>query len=281
MTDQTPVTDDDRKAHEWCAQEVDGTPEGVLPHLHAVARAIRAHVPAPPATLADEIRDRFLPTDDSPDNEERATVLALADCVEAVEHALDYHKKWSEVNGKAIAEVTKIVSEAHVGRPGQLTTDCVKQLLQERDEARAEVERLTRDRTSKESLPVALPDPADVPEGEAWLVKDSERNAVGVRVGAFPTPPWSVVDLDSGGVSRLSDSSVTLVSRLVPDTRRVIDRAEDLDKLPVGSIVLDNDGDPCKKISEGNFECGSAIFSAEGLLRLSAEVTVIHEGVTA
>lgn len=54
MTDQsTPVTDDDRKAHEWAsspARQSNGL-------LAPVARAILAHVPAPPAALADELRE--------------------------------------------------------------------------------------------------------------------------------------------------------------------------------------------------------------------------------
>lgn len=62
-----------------------------------------------------------------------------------------------------------------------------------------------------------LPAPADVPVGEPWMVKVDGRNAVGVRDGVFPTPPWSVIDTDFGGGSRLSDSYVTLVSRLVPE----------------------------------------------------------------
>lgn len=52
MPDQTPVTDDDRKAHEWAsspARQSNGL-------LAPVTRAILAHVPAPPATLADELR---------------------------------------------------------------------------------------------------------------------------------------------------------------------------------------------------------------------------------
>ena len=47
------VTDDDRKAREWAsspARQSNGL-------LAPVARAILAHVPAPPATLADELRD--------------------------------------------------------------------------------------------------------------------------------------------------------------------------------------------------------------------------------
>lgn len=77
MTDNA-VTDDDRKAHEWADCHA-GTNA-------AVVRAIRAHVPAPPATLADELRkwsDNY--DHDSQSNRPWNDLDNLIDRVEAVE----------------------------------------------------------------------------------------------------------------------------------------------------------------------------------------------------
>lgn len=87
MTDQsTPVTDDDRKAHEWAsspARQSNGL-------LAPVARAILAHVPAPPAALADELREWGARPFDGLN---WTGFHDLADRVEAVEKELAGHKR--------------------------------------------------------------------------------------------------------------------------------------------------------------------------------------------
>lgn len=101
-----------------------------------------------------------------------------------------------------------------------------------------------------------LPDPADVPDGEAWAVNVNGQRRVGVRchrAGKVDDRPWATSP-SPDHEWWVTDPEVTLVSRLVPDVRRVIDRSEDLDKLPVGSIVIDEDGAPWKMI--GRFETG-------------------------
>lgn len=88
MTDQTPVTDDDRAAHEWCDSPARQSTEALAP----IIRAIRAHVPAPPKSLADELRASVqdlhqvveLGTFDGLEE----TVMDIADRVEAVEKEL-------------------------------------------------------------------------------------------------------------------------------------------------------------------------------------------------
>ncbi|MGO1991992.1 MAG: hypothetical protein ACTH2Y_09215 [Corynebacterium sp.] len=214
MSDQAPVTDDDRKAHEWAHANKGRAND-------SVARAIFRHVPAPPATLADELRTASW-----------GDIPALADRVEAV--------------------------------------------VQERDEARAEVERLTSGRTVRESRTVALPDPADVPSEEMWLIRTKKDQLMaGVR---NPNGDWSV--LAHNGFAReceLDDEDVTLVSRLVPDVRRVIDRPEDLDALPAQSIVLDVGGDAWQKDFEGDFQTVGSWRSSDVLIDTYGPVTVIHE----
>ncbi|MDN6706912.1 hypothetical protein, partial [Corynebacterium glyciniphilum] len=150
MTDQTPVTDDDRRtAYEWCDSPARQATEALAP----IIRAIRAHVPAPPATLADELRA----LDGAPWEMDFSD---LADRVEAVE--------------KHNEEVVGIVDD----------------LTEQRDEARAEVERLTAEREvlntindhydryavqeraeSNAEISAETPNPADVKPGEAWLVE--------------------------------------------------------------------------------------------------------------
>ncbi|MGP9720128.1 hypothetical protein [Corynebacterium sp. AOP40-4SA-5] len=130
MPDQTPVTIDDRNAHAWADRILDPSTVTTPDELPA-ARAIRAHVPAPPATLADELRYRAtLLYNGDPDGDSAAVISALADRVEAVEKERDEH-----------------VRDYRVVR-------------NQRDEARAEVERLTSGRTVRESRTVDLPDPA-------------------------------------------------------------------------------------------------------------------------
>ncbi|MDN5684843.1 hypothetical protein, partial [Corynebacterium glyciniphilum] len=90
MTDQTPVTDDDRRtAYEWCDSPARQATEALAP----IIRAIRAHVPAPPATLADELRA----LDGAPWEMDFSD---LADRVEAVEKERDEARtKVEEVEG--------------------------------------------------------------------------------------------------------------------------------------------------------------------------------------
>ena len=245
MTDQTaPITDDDRQAHEWADHQLslDVNDEVIV----TAARAIKAHVPAPPKSLADEIRGA-----DWNGLGDKIMAERFADRVAAVERELAGHKRdYAECQQELIASKRKCFS------------------------ARAEVERLTSERTSKESLPVAtLPDPADVPEGEAWAVVGPHGPAIGYRVSYECPQPWSIVTPFETG-DDVSDTDITLVARLVPDTRRVIGTVEGLDALPAGSVVLDKDGDAWQRWDDGMWS------GAVGISR-STEMLIGHYGPVA
>lgn len=330
MPDQTPVTDDDRRtAYEWAAS-LDPDMRCWTDRERAAARVILATVPAPPATLADEIREEGAGR--PPGAVKR--VNALADRVEAVEkenraalkHAYDERDealverdeartKVEEVEGhlskswrqrdakdvelerlsrereqqeKALVEHGRLLAEARAAFDEVENRNL--NLEADLRESHAEVERLTASLNRQcttvtpsvhntDVLTVssdALPDPADVPSEEMWLIRTKKNQLMaGVR---NPNGDWSV--LAHNGFSReceLDDEDVTLVARLVPDVRRVIDRPEDLDKLPVGSIVIDEDGDPWKKLYNEKWWGGGDTFTAEALARSRGPVTVIRE----
>lgn len=333
MTDRTPVTDDDRKAHEW-ADEVEDDQDWA--RAQAVVRAIRAHVPAPPATLADELRGVDLQMEN---NDLRRKLNSLADRAEAIEKENRdtdrvLNEAWAE-RDEARAEVEraknvagreslnlvnaqrdhraeverltaqhtwpKTTSDGHTYEAPttyselvRLVNDATKGVVEGWDAgelppeptwtmvgiALREVQRLTRDRTVKDSRTVALPDPADVPKGEVWIVRLDGKEGVGVRSDPGSTlSQWKIESFDIHGDIRgwYHDNRVTLISRLVPDVRRVIDRPEDLDALPGGSIVRTESGNTWSKGAFDDWHDGRASSSSGHLLRKYGPVTVIHE----
>lgn len=194
MPDQTPATDDDRKAHEWAHANKGRAHD-------SVARAIFRHVPAPPATLADELRawgDKFGFC--TATNKNSKAFRALADRVEAVEKHND--------------EIVGIVDD----------------ITEQRDEARAEVERLTAQVARQQQLlelngvprdtvvlpdagsTPALPDPADVPAGEPWLVRDDQGLCLGLRCDPDDRKqPWCLLRVHNGTMRWRTDADVTLI----------------------------------------------------------------------
>lgn len=310
-----PVTDDDRKAREWA----DGHSLEVHGPWAPIARAIRAHVPAPPATLADELRTASW-----------GDIPALADRVEAVEkenraalnHAYDERDealverdeartKVEEVEGhlskswrqrdakdvelerlsrereqqeKALVEHGRLLAEARAAfdevenRNLNLEADLreshaeVERLTAERDGAREEIAWL-RNGPGHTEVATDLPDPADVKPGEAWLVEcfGEKRNAV---KGKGASAPWN--NVSAGGLlSCAINADVILVARLVPDTRRVIDRPEDLDKFPEGSIAIDKHGEPWRH-RQMDWVGENYRRDDENLLEVEGPVTVIY-----
>lgn len=355
MPDQTPVTDDDREAHDWA--DTVGNQKGWSDRIHAVVRAIRAHVPAPPATLADELRTRAhacIGPDGNPIFGGDETLLVLADRVEAVEKELNEARallatrvdasrldearaeveQWQSNTGqanldlakaqrerddarekladkldevaqlhaeverlsrdredqeKALTEHGRLLSEARAneasdsmqqqakawsyiiehpvfdGALGQGPGNGLENALHRLDSVRAEVERLTAVEAEYDRLygvcdedhyPVtftpdpptpstsrALPDTADVPESEPYLVTFEGGQWIGLRNDpADEDEPWHLTHLTRTFDEWVSDKEVELVARLVRETRRVIDRPEALDALPVGSVVADGIG---------------------------------------
>lgn len=234
----TDITDKDKRlALRWCDMLGDSTH-----HKEAAAarRVILAIVEPPASTLAEELRHIAEHWEEWATDTITSAIRAAADSAEQIEQERDEARakeKWLEL----------LRSE----------------LREERDEARAEVERLTAEvesmKTQKEAAdaaseenvvdddgqaPATLPDHADVKPGEPWLIRVGKREAVGFRDG-HSVWPWCVY-FSNGEYADLSDSVVTLVSRLVP-APRVITDPDELDKLPEWSIVktdeLDKLGD--------------------------------------
>lgn len=334
QTDQTPVTDDDlRKAHEWARMAADNNHDPHNAPWRVAARLFLDHVPAPPKTLAGELRE--LNKGDIP----LGALLELADRVEAVEkenraalnHAYDERDealverdeartKVEEVEGhlskswrqrdakdvelerlsrereqqeKALVEHGRLLAEARAAFDEVENRNL--NLEADLRESHAEVERLTASLNRQcttvtpsvhntDVLTVSsdtLPDPADVKPGEPWLIRVGEREAVANRDGTSDWWTWSVSFFE-GAPCSAKDAEVTLVSRLVPDVRRVIDRPEDLDKLPVGSIVIDMQGDAWQ-VNEGA-QWNPAMYSqqtdkenSQSMVAGHLTVTVIHE----
>lgn len=217
MPDQTPVTDDDRMAHEWAA---DSSPSWG-PLARAAARSIKAHVPAPPAALADELRSAAgevaglaIGVQFFTQNKDKAyrRLNALADRAEAV--VADRDDAVSD-RDEALAWVATLTRERDEAR------EKLADKLDEVAQLNTEVERLTA--TFKEPLkePGHLPDPADVPQGDPYLLTWEGNQWFGLRNDPVDVDePWQVVALNSGVTEWVGDKSVTLVSRLVPEEEK-------------------------------------------------------------
>lgn len=142
-----------------------------------------------------------------------------------------------------------------------------KQAEHDRDEARAEVERLTavnenlrrtdNYREFKELLGVQKGaesnaesnaesiDPDDVKPGEAWIVECRGERCTAVK-DRDDTVPWCTINADGWYLSE-DNENVTLVTRLVP-APRVITSHDELDALPDDTIVrIDEGGDAMRK----------------------------------
>ncbi|MGP9720944.1 hypothetical protein [Corynebacterium sp. AOP40-4SA-5] len=135
MPDQTTTVTDDaiRRAHEWCDLHWP-TDENRTP-MADVIRHYRATVPAPPATLADELREWAGSTPEEGAHwDEWDDFNALADRVETVE----------EENERLITEAG-YAREAYAGQG-----EALKLSHQEHVEALREVARLSKEREGQE-----------------------------------------------------------------------------------------------------------------------------------
>lgn len=229
---------------------------------------------------------------------EHGRLLSEARANEASDSMQQQAKAWSYIIEHPVFD----------GALGQGPGNGLENALHRLDSVRAEVERLTAVEAEYDRLygvcdedhyPVtftpdpptpstsrALPDTADVPESEPYLVTFEGGQWIGLRNDpADEDEPWHLTHLTRTFDEWVSDKEVELVARLVPDTRRVIDKAEDLDKLPVGSVVLDEDDEvikPWTKNARGAWGSWPESFGIGPVSLLSeGPVTVIHEGVTA
>ena len=63
-----------------------------------------------------------------------------------------------------------------------------------------------------------LPAPEDVPAGEPWIVRHEAWEWIGLR-SRSQSCPWSITRVDGLGYRDVSDSDITLISRLVPEVK--------------------------------------------------------------
>lgn len=368
MPDHNPtVTDDDRTldddtpraVHEWAKGRRKKIREGcAMPRqiLHLLD-AIETYVPhpAPPATLAEELREwgarplgglnwtRFHDLADRveaeakrkdlhADNQRKelarlnTRVKSLADLYSQAETSLgDVASERDEARAEVellAAQIDRLIAEAGNAREAytgqgealkrahkehasslreirkleqaladsRAECEAVGDLMREKDtrisnqrqelaRLNTEVERLTA--TFKEPLkePGHLPDLADVPDGEAWAVNVNGQRRIGIRSDGAGIGYGTAWATSPAPMNRwwVSDEEVTLVSCLVPDTRRVIDRPEDLDKLPVRSVVLVKNYSAWQKELNGRWSYCLLNRQADNLIMLYGPVTVIYE----
>ena len=278
MTDN--ITAQDRRlALRWCGMLGDSTH-----HEEAAAtrRIILATVEAPAPSLAEELRSW---AEDASYDEDRDNLLHAAARAEQMEHGI----------AEARAEVERLkrdLAEAYKTRDAR---------DDEVDSLRAEVERLTAERDRLEAAqylsdgsawggPVReptvqkgaesnaeTPDPADVKPGEAWVVEANGKRGVGARCDPEDNFSWIVADLTTRPEdSWFRDMDITLMSRLVPATR-AITNPDELDALPVGTILRDEDGAAWHRITDQwTSTVESITFTSRAVLR-RGPVTVLWE----
>ena len=235
----TDITEQDlRDAREWAERIMEHNTPGSA--IGKAAHVILATVDAPAPTLAEELRE----FGETPATErDMGTFGDIADRVEQVEQERDQAKKIAELNLNTAAEM-KI----------------------QRDNLRAEVERLTAERgaatvarkenvaadqqaNTQGTLSGALPNPADVPDGQAWIVEYHGDDLPALRRLDHPGDWYLVRKNGTGGHVRSQD--ITLVSRLVPAPRQITTR-EILDEAPRRTVIRDKDGVVCERASIGD-----------------------------
>lgn len=228
-----------RRLHEWLNA---GNPADAATRAErAVADVIHAFWHEP--TLAEELRSW---AEDASYDEDRDNLLHAASRAEQIEQERD-----------------------HFFREVENVRNWKEGLLNERDEARAEVERLTAERldrnpetkarvadalnnldqaetvaverTSKESLPVDQPDPADVKPVEAWIVECRGEKRAAVKDRADNANGWPLTE---------ENEDVTLITRLVP-APRVITNPDELDRLEEGAVIRDSRGETFERTEDG------------------------------
>lgn len=87
---------------------------------------------------------------------------------------------------------------------------------------------------TQETLSGSLPNPADVPYGQTWIVEYHGDHVPALRRLDHPGDWYLVRKNGTGGHVRIQD--ITLVSRLVPAPRQVTTR-EELNALPEGTVI--------------------------------------------
>lgn len=230
----TDITDQDsRDAREW-AEDVAETfkyDDEVPRETRAAVNYILATVDAPEPTLAEEVKKGLLFRVNDTDAEGIKDALDLAARVEQIEQERD----------QARAEVERLTAERD-----EITADrdrlAASNYILGAKAGAATVAREENVAPDQQGDP--LPAPADVPEGQAWIVK-VDRTDPTVGFSANGTG-WCCYRPAHGTTLPIGDDRITLVSRLVP-APRVITNPDDLDRLRPNSVILSADNDAWQK----------------------------------
>lgn len=244
----TDITEQDRRdAREWANWASTYADRSMA---KAAARYILATVDAPEPTLAEEVKKGLLFRVNDTD-------------AEGIKDALDLAARVEQIEQEHAEQALRI---------DELDQECDRQCLEimdltsERDTALAEAERLTAERdaasvareenvaadqqaNTQETLSGSLPDPADVPEGQAWAVSiDDMEETAGFKASGFG---WICYRELGGTTKAIPSDRITLVSRLVPAPRQITTR-EILDEAPRRMVIRDKDGVVCERASLGD-----------------------------
>ena len=245
----TDITDHDRRQLREDAKAVINKTAMRSSAAVSIAQYVLSTVEAPAPTIAERLRYRAdLLDNGDPDGDTPQALRDLATDAAQMERDL----------AEARAEVER-------------ERDLGVALAHERDDARAEVERLTAERDTegpddndwlagmKEAARYAInatrPNPADVPPAEAWLVEVNGDKRTAVK-DSDADIPWNTVN--TNGVFHAEyNENVTLITRLAPVTRlapapRIITNHDDLDRAKRDTIIRDARGVVCSRDSMGH-----------------------------
>ena len=264
-------------------REVRNTARTILdkPYNHSVqacelASFVLDNVDAPDRELSEELRHIAEHWEEWTTNTITAKLNAATGCAKQMEHdlvgALDKVERLTVDRDEAYK--TRDARDDEMDRlradVARLTAE-VKTLAAENSDLRNSFTAVQKGAESNtESI-----DPADVKPGEAWIVecRGERRNAV--KDNDDLNEPWNTVNAD-GWLLAEDDEDITLVSRLVP-APRAITNPDELDALPVGTILRDEDGDAWHRITDQwTSTVESITFTSRAVLR-RGPVTVLWE----
>lgn len=248
MTDQISdqFSDQDRRAmHDWANLAVADSGRQEREPWVTAARFILATVEPPAPTLAEEIEEWTITRlDEEPSYEE------LVDIRQDLYHFASRISSMERDLTEARAEAERLKATAAERENG-----AADQCLERNPETKARVESALKNIDKTELVhTAAIRCSEDVVDGEVWSVvigtgADGEA-AIGTRHRDRDVP-WTVI-FDAGVIGRALDDEIILISRLTPEPRVITD-TEGLNKLPAGSVVIDQIGRAWQRNHNGWF----------------------------
>ena len=178
-----------------------------------------ATVDAPAPTIAEGLRDLArtlanLAINSGIEDLTSEELNRLIDRAEQIEQERDYWKNYALDRQRQVERLTTERDAATVAREENVAAD--------------------QQANTQGTLSGSLPDPADVPAGEAWqvLIDDIEPTVGFSANGAG----WVCYRCTHGTALPIEDERITIVSRLVPAPRQITTR-EELNALPEGTVI--------------------------------------------